>query len=328
MAEKIYDLTIVGGGPVGIYGAFYAGMQGLETKIVDSLPELGGQLAALYPEKFIYDLPGHPQIRGGEMIEQLKSQMENYSEKIHVSTSTSIQGIEKQEDGSFKVSSEKGTHLSRSVIITAGNGAFTPRKLDGDEGQYSNIHYFVPKMEAFRDKEVVIFGGGDSAVDWALMLEEVAKKVTIVHRRDAFRAHEGSVEKMKASSVEILTPFNVQKIEGTEAVTALELVNLDSGDVKTVKADEVIVLFGFASSLGPIKDWGLDLEKNALTVDRTQQTNIPGIYAAGDACTFSGKIKMITAGFGEAVVGINAAKAYAYPDKVHRHQHSSNLVKK
>ena len=328
MAEKIYDVTIVGGGPVGIYGAFYAGMQGMTTMLVDALPELGGQLAALYPEKYIYDLPGHSKIRANEIIEKLIGQLESYKEKISLSLNTTIQTIEKLEDGTFKISSDKAIFYSRSIIITAGNGAFKPRMLEGDEGQYKNIHYFVSQMDKFKDKKVVIFGGGDSAVDWALMLEEVAQKVTLVHRREEFRAHESSAEKLKQSKVEIMTPYIVEKLMAKqEDVKEVSLKNVKNEELKVIEADEIIVLFGFISSLGPIKNWELELDKNAIRVDYRQQTNITGVYAAGDVCTFDGKIKMITAGFGEVVVAINAAKSYAFPDKVHHHKHSSTLIK-
>lgn len=329
MEEQIYDLTIIGGGPVGIYGAFYAGMHGMSTKIIDSLPELGGQLATLYPEKYIYDLPGHPKIRAGEMIQQLLVQMNQFKEKIDLVTNTNVQTVEKLEDGTFKICTDHECHYSRSVIITAGNGAFTPRQLDVPNAEeFTNIHYFVSSMDAFKGKEVVIFGGGDSAVDWALMLEGIAKSVKVVHRRDEFRAHASSVEKLKASTVDVLTPYAAKKVEGQDArATTIELNNLDTNETMTVSTDEIIVLFGFISSLGPIKDWDLELDKNALCVNHRQQTSISGIFAAGDACTFDGKIKMITTGFGEVVVAINAAIQYAYPNKVHRHKHSSALVK-
>lgn len=329
MAEQIFDLTIIGGGPVGIYGAFYAGMHGMSIKIIDALPELGGQLAALYPEKYIYDLPGHPKIKAGEMVEQLLTQMNQYQEKIDIVTNTTVETVEKLEDGTFKICTNKECHYSRSVIITAGNGAFTPRQLDVPNAEdFNNIHYFVSSMDRFKGKDVIIFGGGDSAVDWALMLEGVSKTVKIVHRRDDFRAHAASVDRLKSSTVEILTPYVATSLKGENSqVSSVELTNLTTNETQTVDVNEVIVLFGFISSLGPIKDWDLELDKNALCVNHRQQTSVSGIYAAGDACTFDGKIKMITTGFGEMVVAINAAIQYAYPEKVHRHKHSSALVK-
>lgn len=329
MSEKIYDLTIIGGGPVGMYASFYAAMQGMEVKLVDSLEHLGGQLTAIYPEKYIYDLPGHPKIRASEMIEQLKKQMDQYIEKIDVSTATTVVDVVKQENKMFQVTTTKDLFTSRSVLITAGNGAFNPRRLEVDSDGVTNLHYFVTDMMQFKDKKVVIFGGGDSAVDWALMLNGIAKSVAVVHRRNEFRAHAGSIDKLNASTVELYTPYKAAELLGSgDYVNQVVLAHIETEEQITLDVDDIIVLFGFVSSLGPIKDWGLELRRTALTVDTLDQTNIPGIFAAGDAATFDGKIKMITTGFGEAVVAINAAKAYAYPDKVHRHQHSSNIGEK
>lgn len=326
---EIYDLTIIGAGPVGIYGAFYAGMHGMTTKLMDTLPELGGQLATLYPEKYIYDLPGHPKIKAGEMIEQLKTQMKQFEDKIDVVTNTNVKTFEKLDDGTFRICTDKECHYSRSIVIAAGNGGFTPRKLDVTQADnFENIHYFVSTMEVFKGKDVVIFGGGDSAVDWALMLDGIAKNVKIVHRREEFRAHAASVEKLKASAVEVLTPYVATNLVGEGNIaTSVEITNVITKETQSVAVDDIIVLYGFVSSLGPIKNWDLALDKNSLCVDKMQQTSISGIFAAGDACTFDGKIKMITTGFGEVIVAINAAMNYAYPNKVHRHKHSSAMIK-
>jgi len=326
MLEKTYDITIVGGGPVGMYASFYAAMQGMEVKLVDSLEHLGGQLIAIYPEKYIYDLPGHGKIRASEMIGKLKEQMDGYGDKIDISTASTVMDVLKQPDNTFNITTTTERFISRSVLITAGNGAFSPKKLDVESKGIVNLHYFVTDMMQFKDKSVVIFGGGDSAVDWALMLNGVAKNVSIVHRRNEFRAHAGSIDKLNASDVKIYTPYKPLELIGSgDHADQVVLEHLENSVKATIDVDDVIVLFGFVSNLGPIKDWGLDLRRAALTVDTQDQTNISGIFAAGDAATFDGKVKMITTGFGEAVVAINAAKAYAYPDKVHRHQHSSNI---
>lgn len=326
LENKIYDITIIGGGPVGMYASFYAAMQGLTVKLVDSLQHLGGQLTAIYPEKYIYDLPGHPKIRAAQMIEQLKVQMDQYSERIEIATDTTVTDVVKQADDTFSMTTTKDSFTSRAVLITAGNGAFNPRRLEVDSDGVANLHYFVTDMMQFKDKNVVIFGGGDSAVDWALMLNGIAKQVSVVHRRNEFRAHAGSIEKLNASSAKIYTPYKAVELIGSgDHVKQAVIEHLETSEKVTLDVDDIIVLFGFVSSLGPIKDWGLELRRTALTVDTLDQTNIPGIFAAGDAATFDGKIKMITTGFGEAVVAINAAKAYAFPDKVHRHQHSSTI---
>lgn len=326
MSEKTYDITVIGGGPVGIYASFYAAMQGLEVALLDSLEQLGGQLTAIYPEKYIYDLPGHPKIQASQMIDQLKIQMEQYKEKINIQTSTTVTDVTKQQDSTFKITSQNSTFNSRSVLITAGNGAFNPRKLEVESTGVVNIHYFITDMMQFRDKDVVIFGGGDSAVDWALMLNGLARNVSLVHRRETFRAHEGTIDKLNDSKVQIYKPYKVSELVGFQGcVNEVRLVHLETNEVLSLPVDEIVVLFGFVSSLGPIKDWGLELRKSALTVDSTDQTNIPGIFAAGDAATFDGKIKMITTGFGEAIVAVNAAKAYAFPNEAQAHRHSSHI---
>ena len=325
MSEKNYDVTIIGGGPVGMYASFYAAMQGLDVKLVDTLEHLGGQLTALYPEKFIYDLPGHPKIRASEMVERLRDQMRQYEGKIDISTGVTVTDVVKKENNDFSVTTTVDSFSSKSVLITAGNGAFDPRKLEIDSGGITNLHYFVNDMNYFENKNVVIFGGGDSAVDWALMLEPVAKNVSLVHRRNDFRAHAASIEKLKKSAVGIYTPFKITEYSGGEVAESVTIQNTENDEIFTLEVDEIIVLFGFVSALGPIKDWGLELRKTSLEADSFNATSIPGIFTAGDAATFDGKIKMITTGFGEAVVAINAAKAYAYPGKMHRHQHSSTL---
>ena len=326
MSEKMYDLTIVGGGPIGMYASFYGAMQGLNVKLVDSLEHLGGQLIAIYPEKYIYDLPGHLKIQASVMIGQLKEQMDQYEEKIDISMGSTVTDVTKQADGIFSVKTTSEVFSSRSVLITAGNGAFSPKKLDIESKGVTNLHYFVTDMMQFKDKNVVIFGGGDSAVDWALMLNGVAKNVSVVHRRQEFRAHAGSIEKLNASDVKLYKSYKPLEVVGSkDRAEQIVLEHIESSEKVTLDVDDVIVLFGFVSNLGSIKDWGLELSRSGLMVDSLDQTNIPGIFAAGDAATFDGKVKMITTGFGEAVVAINAAKAYAFPDKKHRHQHSSAI---
>jgi len=325
----MYDLVVIGGGPVGMYASFYGAMQGLDVKLVDALEHLGGQLIAIYPEKYIYDLPGHPKIRASEMIDQLKWQMDQYEDKIEISMHTTAIDVVKLENGTFSVTTTNETFHSRTILITAGNGAFSPKKLDVKSKGIINLHYFVTDMMQFQDKDVVIFGGGNSAVDWALMLDDVAKSVTLVHRRETFRAHTSSIDKLKASDIQVLAPYKPLELIGSEALAnQVVLEHLERSEQITLHVDDVIVLFGFVSNLGPIKDWGLELKCAAIAVDTQDQTSIPGIFAAGDAVTFDGKVKMITTGFGEAVVAVNAAKAYAYPDQNHRHQHSSSLGEK
>ena len=215
--QKVYDITIIGGGPTGLFTAFYGGMRQASVKIIESLPQLGGQLSALYPEKYIYDVAGFPKIRAQELINNLKEQMAKFEPTVALEQS--VEKLEKQEDGTFKLTTNKEVHYSKTVIITAGNGAFQPRRLELESAaQYErkNLHYFIDDLNKFAGQKVVVFGGGDSAVDWALMLEPIAKQVTIVHRRDKFRAHEHSVENLYNSKVNVKTPYVPAELIGDD----------------------------------------------------------------------------------------------------------------
>ena len=311
MSEKIYDLTIIGGGSVSMYASFYAAMQGLTVKL------------AIYPEKFIYDLPGYPKIRAAQMTQQLKEQMDQHIDKIDISTNTTVTDVDKQADGKLNITTTKDTFVSKAVLITAGNGAFSPKKLDVESKVIANLHYFVTDLMQFKEKNIVIFGGGDSTVDWTLMLNGIAKSVSIVHHRKEFRAHASSIQKLEASSAKIYTPYQALKLVGSKNhINEIVIQHFETKEEVVINVDDIIVLFEFVPNLGSMKDWELDLNRDTLIVDTLDQTNIPGIFAAGDAATFDGKVKMITTGFEEAVVAINAAKAYAYPNKIHRHHHS------
>ena len=281
MNEQVYDITIIGGGPVGMFTAFYGGMRQASVKIIESLPQLGGQLSALYPEKFIYDIAGFPKVRAQELINNLKEQMSKFKQTIALEQA--VQKVEKLEDGSFKLTTDKEVHYSKTIIITAGNGAFQPRRIEVENSEKfegKNLHYFINDLHHFSGKKVVVFGGGDSAVDWALMLEPIAEQVTIVHRRDKFRAHEHSVENLKNSKVDIKTPFlPAEFIETDGLISTVILKEANSEKSESIDVDDVIVNYGFVSSLGPIKDWGLDIQKNNIVVNSKLETNIPGIYA-------------------------------------------------
>lgn len=327
--QKVYDITIIGGGPIGLFTAFYGGMRQASVKIIESLPKLGGQLSALYPEKYIYDVAGFPKIRAQELIHNLKEQMAKFEPAIALEQS--VEKVEKQADGSFKLTTNKEVHYSKSVIITAGNGAFQPRRLEIDTAtkyEHKNLYYFIDDLNQFAGQKVVLFGGGDSAVDWALMLEPIAEKVTIVHRRDKFRAHEHSVEKLNNSKVDVKTPYVPAEVIGDENGIKQVVIKEANGEGKvTIDVDSVIVNFGFVSSLGPIKEWGLEIDKNSIVVNTKMETNIPGIYACGDICSYDGKVKLIACGFGEAPVAISNAKLYADPNAKISHVHSSSMFK-
>ncbi|WP_096156794.1 NAD(P)/FAD-dependent oxidoreductase [Bacillus sp. FJAT-45066] len=325
--QKVYDITIIGGGPVGLFTAFYGGMRQASVKIIESLPQLGGQLSALYPEKYIYDIAGFPKVRAQELVDNLKEQMSKFEPTS--SLEQSVQTVEKMADGVFKITTDKETHYSKAIIITAGNGAFQPRRLELESAvayENKNLHYFVDDMNKFKGKKVVVFGGGDSAVDWALMLEPIAEKVTLVHRRDKFRAHEHSVDTLMNSKVEIKTPWVPSEIIGDEAgIKQVVLEEVKTENKEVLDVDAVIVNYGFVSSLGPIKDWGLEIEKNSILVNSKMETNIPGIYAAGDICTYPGKVKLIACGFGEAPTAVNNAKSYIDPKAKVQPLHSTSL---
>ncbi|WP_066369864.1 NAD(P)/FAD-dependent oxidoreductase [Neobacillus fumarioli] len=325
--QKVYDITIIGGGPVGMFTAFYGGMRQVSVKIIESLPQLGGQLSALYPEKYIYDVAGFPKIRAQELVHNLKEQMAKFEPTVVLEQS--VQKLSKQEDGTFKLTTDKEIHYSKTVIITAGNGAFQPRRLGlASAAQYEkkNLHYFIEDLQMFAGKKVVVFGGGDSAVDWALMLEPIADQVSIVHRRDKFRAHEHSVQNLFHSKVNVKTPFVPTELIGDDTgIKQVVLETVAGGIRETLDIDAVICNYGFVSSLGPIKEWGLEIEKNAIKVNSKMETNIPGVYAAGDICTYEGKVKLIACGFGEAPTAVNHAKTYMDPKAKVQPLHSSSM---
>jgi len=323
--EKVYDILIVGGGPTGIFTAFYGGMRQCSVKIIESMPQLGGQLAALYPEKYIYDVAGFPKVRAQELVNALKEQAMYFEPTI--SLEERVLNLEKQGD-QFVVTTDKGIHLAKAVIITAGVGAFEPRRLEHPKASVyegKNLHYFVNDLNLFAGQKVAVIGGGDSAVDWALMLEPIAKEVHIIHRRDKFRAHEHSVETLMNSRVNVLTPYEIKDLKGNGTIEALTIVQNKTLEELTLEVDSVIVNFGFVSSLGPIKNWGLQLEKGSIVVNSKMETNIPGIYAAGDIATYPGKVKLIAVGFGEAPTAVNNAKSYIDPEAKLQPGHSSSM---
>lgn len=324
---EISDITIIGGGPVGLFTAFYAGLRQTSVKIIESLPQLGGQLAALYPEKYIYDIAGFPKVRAQELVDNLIEQMNQFETTVCLGE-TVIQ-VEKEADGVFKLTTNKEIHYSRTIIITAGNGAFQARKMEiesEEKFQEKNIHYFVQNMNQFEGKKVALFGGGDSAVDWALMLEPIAEKASIIHRRDKFRAHEHSVELLKQSKVERLTPYVPVELLGEEKIEKVILKHSKTEELLELEVDDVLVNYGFVSSLGPIKDWGLAIEKNSVAVNSKMETNIEGIYAVGDICTYEGKVKLIASGFGEAPVAVSSAKVFIDPTAKMQPLHSTSVM--
>lgn len=326
-SQELYDVTIIGGGPTGLFAAFYAGMRQMKVKIIESLPQLGGQLGTLYPEKEIFDVAGFPKIKAKELVNNLKQQAQQFHPAVVLDEK--VEAFERLDDGNFTLHTTSGRrHLTRTIIITAGVGAFSPRPLKVDHAEDyegKNLHYYVDDVGIFKNKRVVILGGGDSAVDWANTLEKIAKEVTIVHRRDQFRAHETSVEQLKQSHVRIVTPFTAKAVVGNGNTIEKLIVEEVKGDRELeLPLDDLIVNYGFVSALGPIKDWGLELDKNSIVVNTKMETNLPGIYAAGDIASYPGKIKLIATGFGEAPTAVNNAKHFIDPDSRTQPMHSSS----
>jgi len=321
------DILIVGGGPIGMFTAFYGGMRQANVRLIESMPQLGGQLIALYPEKYIYDVAGFPKITAQNLISQLKQQLDYFQPDIRLEER--VTHVEKIAECRFAVTTNKTIHYAKAVIITAGIGAFEPRRLklpEAKQYEQTNLYYFVRDAHQFQNQHVLISGGGDSAVDWALMLEPIAKQVTLVHRNNKFRAHEHSVKQLMNSNVEILTPHEITMLHGEAGrINHVTLAHTQSKNTDQLAVDAVIVNFGFLSSLGPIATWGITIEGGSIVVDSRMETSIRGLFAAGDITTYPGKIKLIATGFGEAPTAINNAKVYIDPTAKLSPGHSSSL---
>ena len=313
------DVIIIGAGPSGLFAAFYVGMRDLTARIIDPMAEVGGQLSALYPDKFIYDIAGFPKIRAKELVRNLVEQVKPF-DPIYT-LEERAERLEPLDEGGFAVTTSSGrTYLSRAVIITAGVGAFEPRRIEA-EGvarlEHKGLEYAVRDARAYAGKRLLIIGGGDSAVDWTLTLKDLADQVTLIHRREAFRAHGATVNRLiaaaEAGELTILTPYELQAVLGEEWVREAVIVDKKTGATRNLDVDAVLVLTGYVSKLGPITHWGLELEKNRIKVDTRMETNIPGVFAAGDITTYPGKIRLIAVGFGEAATAANHAAAFAHP---------------
>ncbi len=327
MAEEIFDIIIVGAGPAGMFGGFYAGLRGMKTKIIDSLEQLGGQVAAMYPEKDIYDVAGFPRVSGKQLVKDMEEQLMRFKPTIVLGERVSH--LVKRPDNVFELTTEKGVlHHSKAVVLTLGMGSFTPKKHPNAElvpYEDKGVQYGILSLEPFKGKRALVVGGGDSALDWALMLEPICSKVTLVHRRDEFRAHEESVRKLKASSVEVKLWYELRTVKGNGKVEEAVIYENHTNQDETLPMDFVVLNFGFQASLSFLKDWGLVLEKNKIPVNQRMETNIPGIYAAGDIVTHPGKLDLIATGYSEGATAVNFAKTYINPNEKATPGHSSNL---
>jgi thioredoxin reductase (NADPH) len=326
---EIFDVTVIGGGPVGLFAAFYAGLRGARTKIVDSLEELGGAVTALYPEKYIYDVAGFPKVLGKELIANQVEQTMAVTDTVCLGEKA-MRLTRHEAANLIEIVSDRASHLSRTVIIAGGVGAFNPRRLtvpgiDRLEGK--GIVYFVRSLEIYRDKRVLIVGGGDSAFDWALALEPIASAVTLIHRTDRFRAHQASIDQCLASRVTVRTFSEVAEVHGDEQVAAVTVKHAKTGATDRLAVDALILSLGFVADLGPIKEWGLAIQRNKLLVDKiTMGTNLPGVFGAGDIVTYPAKFDLIATGYAEAVTAANHCVHYIHPEKRLEPGHSSNLT--
>jgi len=311
-AEVDTDLLIVGAGPAGLFGAYYAGFRGLSVTLVDSLPELGGQVSALYPEKLILDVAGFPAIKGRELVEQMVEQAASAKPTYLLGRTATKLSID---DDVVTMGLDDGALVrAKVVIITAGIGKFTPRPLPAGEGwEDRGLVFFVPSFAEYAGRDVVIVGGGDSAFDWAHSLESIAKSITLVHRRDKFRAHQATVDAVLAGSTEVITQAQVTALQGEHHVEAVEITTTD-GEVSTRPAQSVVAALGFVADLSAMQEWGIEFDKRHIKVDTAMRTNLPRVFAAGDITEYDGKVRLIAVGFGEVATAVNNAAVIVDPD--------------
>jgi ferredoxin/flavodoxin---NADP+ reductase len=335
--DEIRDVTVIGAGPVGMIATFWAGMREATSRLVDSLPDIGGQLTTLYPEKWIFDVPGFPRVLAKDLVTELRKQaIEQFDVPVHLETTAIRIEYEPDPDDSngkiIRLVTDKGDLRSRTVLIAGGHGAFEPKKLPGmplDEWEGKGLHYLVGEKSEFEGKDVVIVGGGDSACDWTLNLLDTARSIALVHRREQFRAHEVTVgeimEACEAGRVQVLKPYQLKAVEGDGQVERIIVFHSeDEGRVETLPCDALLLQLGFKTALGPLADWGLEIEKGAIKVDHVMRTNLDGVWACGDITTFDGKLKLIATGFGEAAIAIAQAIHHIRPDMRIQPKYSTN----
>ena len=333
MLHDIRDITVIGAGPTGLFALFYAGMRQVSAQVVDALPEAGGQLAALYPEKFIFDVAGFPQILAKDLVRNLMDQNKRFDGKLHLGQR--VAGLEK--DGEhFVLVTETDRFPTRALVIAAGIGAFSPRRLPqacAEPWYGRGIYDVVSDPERFRGQRVVIIGGGDTAFDWGVQLLSRASHVTIVHRTDRFRAHDATVNEFRgavdAGRASLFTFHELNDVicrRDTERFTHLLLRDVKAKTTREIEADVVLPMLGFVSDMGAIGEWGLTLQKDEIVVNSAMETGRAGIYAAGDVTTYPGKLKLIASGFSEAAIAVNQAVHWIHPDKKVAPGHSSNMA--
>jgi thioredoxin reductase (NADPH) len=334
---EVFDVTIVGAGPTGLFGAFYAGMREMSCLLIDALPQAGGQITALYPEKKIFDTPGFPSIVGKELVDNLVEQARHWDtqfalgERAETLSRVPLPGGEPDEE-CWIVGTNKTEHYSRVVIVAAGIGAFRPMKLpiDGvDEWEGKGLEYFVADIREFADKNVLIVGGGDSAVDWALAAEPIAKHVTLIHRRPGFRAHDTSVNKLNESNVDVKIHYELREIQGDGHVERVVIFDNQTDEETTIDVDATVLALGFKADLGPIREWGLEtIGRRYIRVNSKMETNLPNVYAAGDLALQEDldPLNLIVVGYGQVTVAVNYAYAAIKPGEKVFPGHSSEKM--
>lgn len=314
---ELYDVTIIGGGPAGMYASFYSGMRDMKTKLIEAKEELGGRLLS-YTEKMIWDVGGAAPIRCSKLIEELRKQATTFDPTVVLGQQ--ISGCERQEDGTLLLTSATGEkHWTRTLILAIGYGILKMAKLEiegAERYEVSNLHYTVQELDAFKGKKVLISGGGNSAVDWANELEPVAEQVTVVHRRDKFGGHEKNVIRMKESSADVRTPYAVQALHSDdgENITSVTVYHVDTEETERIEVDAVIVNHGLKYDFGMLTEWGLDMGEWNVNAGSKLETNLPGVYAAGDFASYDSKLWLIAGAFTDAALAVNSAKRYLEPE--------------
>lgn len=327
-ADDMYNIIIVGAGPTGLFASFYAGMRGMKTLILDALPEVGGQVAVLYPEKFIYDVPGFPKIHGRDLVKNLLDQAMTFHPEINLEEQVVDLKVHGERD--IALTTTKQAYRTRSVLISAGVGAFSPNKIavpGAAQFEGNGVGYFVKEKVAFRGKRLLIVGGGDSAVDWALNLKDYARQITLIHRRDQFRAHEHSVAELRNSPVDIKLFYELKELHGDGKLQAATIFDNKTNEELDLEIDAVLAFLGFKADAGPIKNWGLEMEGKgrAIKVGPHYETSLPGVFAAGDIAGAPVKLDLIAVCFGQAAVAVNSAKAFVDPKAKVFPGHSSEM---
>jgi len=311
VAHHDTDLAVIGAGPAGLFAAYYAGFRGLRVAVVDSLPELGGQVTAMYPEKQILDVAGFPSVKGRDLVEGLVEQA-NTAEPEYLLDRTAT-GLSSTDDDVTITLDDDTTVTAKALLITAGIGKFSPRPLPAGDGWLGRgMEFFVPSFAPYAGKDVVIVGGGDSAFDWAIHLEPIARSIALVHRRDAFRAHERTVQAVRDSRVQIITKAQVTGLYGEPTVSEVE-ITVDGQEPVRRPAQAVVAALGFIADLGPLQQWGIEVVKRHVVVDASMRTNLPRVFAAGDITEYPGKVRLIAVGFGEAATAVNNAAVVIDP---------------